>query len=81
MVVSPDYRRRGIAESLIKTALHHAQDHGITSVILSTTMFQPAAVAMYEKFGWVIQRKVSFRLLLDRVWVFYYSLDLTTVKI
>lgn len=80
MIVSPDYRRRGIAVSLIKTGLHHTQNHGVTSVVLSTTMFQPAAIAMYEKFGWVRQRKVGIRLVLDRLWVFYYSLELATVK-
>ena len=81
MVVSKNYRRRGIAKSLIQIALHHAQSHGVKSVVLYTTMFQPPAIAMYEKFGWVLQRKVSSRILLDRIWMFHYSSDLTVVKV
>ncbi|KAF8801903.1 acyl-CoA N-acyltransferase [Phlegmacium glaucopus] len=81
VMVSSDYRRRGIAASLIKTALRHAQNHGVTSVVLSTTMFQPAAIAVYEKLGWVLQRKMGVRILLDRVWILYYSLDLSPVKV
>ena len=81
MVVSSDYRRRRVAVSIVRTALRHAQDRGITSVVLSTTIFQPAAIAMYEKFGWVLQRKLAIRLLLDTLLISYYSLDLATVKI
>ena len=81
MAVSKDYRRRGIAKSLIQTALHHAQSHSVKSVVLNTSMYQPAAIAMYEKLGWVLEKKVSFRLLLDRISIFYYSLNLTAVKV
>jgi ribosomal protein S18 acetylase RimI-like enzyme len=81
MVVSPNYRRRGIALSLIKTALHHAKNRGVISVVLSTTMLHSAAVAMYEKFGWVLQKKIGLWIVLDRVWVVFYSLDLTTVNV
>jgi len=81
MVVSSHYRRRGIAISLIKTALHHAQHHGVTSVVLSTSMLQPAAIAMYERIGWVRQKKFGVWIMLDRLWIFYYTLDLRTVKL
>jgi ribosomal protein S18 acetylase RimI-like enzyme len=81
MVVLPDYRKCGIGKSLIKTALNHAQNHGITSVILYTSMFQPTAIAMYEKYGWVRQNTVGVMILLDRVSIFFYCLDLSTAKI
>ena len=81
MVVSPKYRRRGIAVSLIKTVLQHARHQDITSIVLVTTVFQPAAIAMYEKFGWVREKNLGRRILLDKVWIFFYSLDLATVKV
>lgn len=81
MMVSPDYRRCGIARSLIKTALNHARNHGVTSVITSTSMLQPNAIAMYEKFGWVRQKKVRIMILLDTLWIFFFSLNPATVKI
>lgn len=81
MVVLPDYRRCGIAKSLVKTALNHAQNHGVTSIVLYTSIFQLPAVAMYEKYGWVRQNEVGIMILLDRVSVFFYCLDLATAKI
>ena len=81
MVVSQDYRGRGIAKSLIKTSLHHAQSHGVKSVVLYTTVFQPAAIGLYEKSGWVLQKKISVRFPLDKLWILCYSLDLSVVKV
>ncbi|TFK61341.1 acyl-CoA N-acyltransferase, partial [Pluteus cervinus] len=56
MTVSPKYQRRGIGSKLVNTVITHARSNGITSIGLATTAWQPAAVALYEKFGWKLVR-------------------------
>ncbi|TFK35518.1 acyl-CoA N-acyltransferase [Crucibulum laeve] len=61
MAVSPAYHRRGIAARLINTAITQARAHNVTSISLSTTMFQLDAINMYKKFGWVEERRQWFK--------------------
>ncbi|TFK35519.1 acyl-CoA N-acyltransferase [Crucibulum laeve] len=57
MAVSPYYRRRGIGTFLLNTLITHARKHALSSVFLSTSSYQEAAIRMYEKYGWTIINK------------------------
>lgn len=46
--VRPEFRRRGIAHSLIEAALAYAREHGADVVSLH---YSPAGKGLYEKFG------------------------------
>lgn len=61
MVVSPDHRRRGIGAMLLRALIAHAKEHKLSSVFLTTSTIQAAAIEMYKKFGWaqVSERQVS----------------------
>jgi ribosomal protein S18 acetylase RimI-like enzyme len=52
MIISPDYRRKGIAGLLIQTMLEHARKHKLEVIRLGTSEHQTAARAMYQKYGW-----------------------------
>ncbi|KAF8652810.1 hypothetical protein AX16_004161 [Volvariella volvacea WC 439] len=54
MAVSSTMRGRGIGHMLIKAALDHARKHGLTSVHLSMSVYQPPAQYLYEKHGWYL---------------------------
>lgn len=59
MAVSPYHRRLGIGKLLLITAIAHAQERGLTSVLLRTTSYQPPAIRLYERMGWVVQRRTA----------------------
>jgi ribosomal protein S18 acetylase RimI-like enzyme len=50
LFVEPEARRRGIARSLLDTAVAHARDHGADVVSLH---FSPAGQDLYRKYGFV----------------------------
>ncbi|KAF8162689.1 acyl-CoA N-acyltransferase [Crassisporium funariophilum] len=78
MIVSRKYRRRGIAKVLLETLIDRARNQGIKTITLTTTIYQPGAVIMYEKYGWVLQWKEALPILLgDKLMLLHYSLDLT----
>ncbi|KAF8652811.1 hypothetical protein AX16_004162 [Volvariella volvacea WC 439] len=52
MMVSSSVRRMGIGGMLLNALEGHARVHGLKSLQLMTTVFQPAARRLYEKFGW-----------------------------
>ncbi|KAJ7598674.1 acyl-CoA N-acyltransferase, partial [Mycena floridula] len=56
MVVSPFHRRRGIAGALMEQVLNHATEHGILSLVLSTSTFRPDARRFYERHGWSLDQ-------------------------
>lgn len=52
MLVSPYHRRRGIGAKLSEALLAHAKEHKLSSLVLTTTAFQPDARRLYERGGW-----------------------------
>ena len=50
--VDIEYRRRGIAQTLLETAEAYAREQGYTSLRLSTITPLKPAIALYEKFGY-----------------------------
>ncbi|GLB35633.1 putative FR47-like protein [Lyophyllum shimeji] len=81
MVVSPFYRRRGIAALLIKTLLAHGSKHGVPAIILTTTHFQEDAINMYEKLGWVeTSRNAVYDYRIIKVVLIHFRLELNCVS-
>ncbi|KAL0571903.1 hypothetical protein V5O48_010050 [Marasmius crinis-equi] len=54
MVVSPYHRRMGIAQKLFDVCEAHAHNHKLSSIVLTTTQFQPHARSLYEKYGYFV---------------------------
>ena len=49
----PDCRRQGLAGSVLRALLDEARTRGIASVTLEARVSNAAAIALYEKFGFV----------------------------
>lgn len=62
--VSPDRRRKGIGERLIRKILLEAKERGCKSIVLSVRESNKAAINLYTKFGFVEagRRKKYYRL-------------------
>jgi len=52
MRVTARYRRKGVAEHLLRAAERFCREHGYTRIVLETTGRQEAARALYEKNGY-----------------------------
>ncbi|MDW4907889.1 GNAT family N-acetyltransferase [Streptomyces sp. ADMS] len=50
----PNFRGRGIASGLLRAALAHAAESGVSSVRLSVWEWRAGAIALYERFGFVV---------------------------
>ncbi|EDR11068.1 uncharacterized protein LACBIDRAFT_315392 [Laccaria bicolor S238N-H82] len=59
MTVSPHHRRLGIGQLLLITLIAHARERGLSSVFLTTTNHQAPAIRLYERIGWVVQRRAA----------------------
>jgi len=57
LFVSPDHRRKGIAEALIETVHTRAKAAGACEVILSTAHDNANAQDLYEKLGYTMDTK------------------------
>jgi GNAT superfamily N-acetyltransferase len=51
LIVAPAARGRGVARSLMRTALDRARGGGAARVILQTGIPQPESIALYESMG------------------------------
>ncbi|KAL6035256.1 hypothetical protein STEG23_032037 [Scotinomys teguina] len=49
--VSLEHRRQGIGKAMVRVVLQFAQAQGFTEVVLSTSVFQYAALALYQDMG------------------------------
>ncbi|XP_036037977.1 N-acetyltransferase family 8 member 7-like [Onychomys torridus] len=49
--VSLEHRRQGIGKAMVRMVLQFAQARGFTEVVLSTSVFQYAALALYQDMG------------------------------
>ena len=52
MAVSPDYRRRGIAQILMQAMEEYGEDKKVTSYFLEVRQSNAPAIALYEKMGY-----------------------------
>ena len=55
LYVEPEYRKQGIGEKLIKTAMQFAKNDGAKTLQLSTAVDNFTAQSLYEKIGFVRQ--------------------------
>ncbi|XP_052028553.1 N-acetyltransferase family 8 member 7 [Apodemus sylvaticus] len=49
--VSSEHRREGIGKAMVRTVLQFAQKQGFSEVVLTTSMLQYAALALYQGMG------------------------------
>lgn len=61
LFVSPDHRRQGTAKALLETAAHAAVDRGMFP-ILDVATHLDAAVALYDRSGWIRAGEVGVAL-------------------
>ena len=57
--VSPIYRRRGIARTLLRHALHHFSLHGLTTATLDTSTENHNALGLYTGVGFRVVREIG----------------------
>ncbi|KAF8990824.1 hypothetical protein BDQ17DRAFT_1371473 [Cyathus striatus] len=65
MCVDLSYRRLGFGNLLINGLLTHVLKHNarcapelrVTDIILETSSYQPGAIGMYERHGWLVEKK------------------------
>ncbi|WP_233164770.1 GNAT family N-acetyltransferase [Pedobacter sp. ASV28] len=55
LFVNPEYRKQGIGETLIKTAMNFAKEQGAAYVQLETAVDNFTAQSLYEQIGFVKQ--------------------------
>lgn len=53
LAVSPDHRRKGIGEKLIKALTRHLQENGVIALLLEVRVSNAPAISLYEKLGFV----------------------------
>lgn len=58
--VALEHRRRGIAKALVRTVLQFAAHQGYREVVLTTSMLQHAALALYQRLGFQTTRQYFF---------------------
>jgi ribosomal protein S18 acetylase RimI-like enzyme len=64
--VVPEFRRQGIGRKLMKCVLDQANELKATFITLCVAEHNQAAVALYERMGWVsIDRMMAFPLNVD----------------
>ncbi|XP_032729518.1 N-acetyltransferase 8 [Lontra canadensis] len=77
LCVALDRRRLGIAKALVRTVLQFSRDQGYSQVILTTSMLQHSALALYQRMGFQKLHQFSplcWRLLAVPLVTFVYCL-------
>jgi ribosomal protein S18 acetylase RimI-like enzyme len=60
VVVDPNFRRRGIAEALLRSAIEFARDAGANGVALTSNPKREAANKLYQAMGFEIRETNSY---------------------
>lgn len=80
MVVLPAYQGRGVGTLLMNTLIAHAREQGLSAISVSTSMYQTVAMRMYERHGFVEQKKVQVRVrylfIISKAYLHFYKLTL-----
>jgi len=56
LIVSPEYRRKGLAKRLVKIVETECSNIGYKEIVLGTSELQPAAIALYRQLGYTQER-------------------------
>ena len=51
LAVSPDYRRQGIGQALVKALVEHLQQNKVIALLLEVRVSNTPAIALYESLG------------------------------
>ncbi|KAM5318040.1 N-acetyltransferase 8 isoform 1-T2 [Glossophaga mutica] len=80
--VSLEHRGQGIAKALVRTVLQFARDQGYSEVVLSTSMLQYSAIALYQSMGFqkTGQNSKSWVLIAVAILQFTYQLPSAQVS-
>lgn len=57
LIVSPSHRRRGIGAMLTETVVTHAYENGLKAIQVITSELNKAALAVYDKNGWTVEKR------------------------
>lgn len=80
MAVLPDYQGHRIGTRLLETIISHAREHNLSALTLSTSMFQVAAINMYEAAGFKevkrMVRTVKFLFISTYASVYFFAMTL-----
>ena len=71
MYVRPEYRRHGLGKLILDHLAEYARRHNVAELRLETGIYQAAAIAMYERFGF--ERRGPFGLYVDDPLSLYYA--------
>lgn len=74
--VNPDYRRKGIAEALIKECIRLAKEKGYPYIGLHTADFMGTAMRLYARMGFVRKPKFDFQPANDGIIVKAFQLSI-----
>jgi GNAT superfamily N-acetyltransferase len=74
--VNPDYRRKGIAEALIKECIRLAKEKGYPYIGLHTADFMETAMRLYERMGFVRKPQFDFQPANDGITVKAFQLSI-----
>ncbi|KAF9559518.1 acyl-CoA N-acyltransferase [Agrocybe pediades] len=75
MVVSPEFRRRGVARRLLQAAVQHARTHSIKQIRLTTSSQDEKILKLYAKLGYQLKAHHRPSGILDTLHVFELILD------
>ena len=53
LAVSPDYRKQGIGQDLVKELINHLQNNNVIALLLEVRVSNAPAISLYEKLGFV----------------------------
>lgn len=80
MVVDPMYQNHGVGRLLMTALVDHAKASGLSTISLSTSMYQPGAMHMYERFGFIkgeqVWVTVKFIFVIDKGYLQFFTLNL-----
>lgn len=68
VAVLPDYRRRGIAQSLMETTLNHLDSRGINTVMLQVDVDNEGAIRLYRALGFDVMGSTTYWLASPSQW-------------
>lgn len=66
LAVLPNSRKQGIGERLLEKAVSYCQDNGILYLGLAVSTHNVQALRLYEKMGFIEERKLMVKLLKDK---------------
>jgi len=77
--VSKNWRKRGIASTLVKNSVNAMKEHGVEEVVLETEFDNYAALSLYESLGFIREKRL-YRFYLNGKDAFRLVLSITPLS-